>query len=46
MFKNTFFFHRTSPVAASEELKAEAVIWRCFVKKVILKMSQTKGIFL
>ena len=45
IFKNTFF-HRTPPVAASEKLKAEAVFRRCSVKKVFLKISQTKGVFL
>ena len=45
IFKNTFF-HRTPPVAASEKLKAEAVIRRCSVKKVFLKISQAKGVFL
>ena len=34
-----FFFHRTPPVAASEKLKAEAVVRRCSVKKVFLEIS-------
>ena len=34
------FFHGTSPVAASEKLKAEAVVWKCSVKKVFIEMSQ------
>ena len=33
IFKNTFF-HRTTPVAASENRKAEAVVQRCSVKKM------------
>ena len=33
-------FHRTSPVAASEKLKAEAVFRKCSVKKVFLEISQ------
>ena len=37
IFKNTFF-HRTPPVAASEKLKAEAVVRRCSVKKVFLEI--------
>ena len=37
IFRNTFF-HRTPPVAVSEKLKAEAVIWRCSVKKVYLEI--------
>ena len=45
IFKN-IFFHRTPLVAASEKLKAEAVFRRCSVKKVFLKISQTKGVFL
>ena len=36
IFKNTFF-PRTPPVAASEELKAEAVVRRCSAKKVFLE---------
>ena len=43
IFKNTFF-HRTPPVAASEKLKAEAVVRRCSLKKMFLKISQTKGV--
>ena len=31
-------------MAASEKLKAEAVVQRCSVKKVLLKISQTKGV--
>ena len=34
IFKNTIF-HRTTPVAASEKLKAEAVVGRRSVKKVL-----------
>ena len=37
IFKNDFF-HRTPPVAASENLKAEAVFWRSSVKKVFLEI--------
>ena len=37
IFKNTFF-HRTPPATASEKVKAEAVVWRCSVKKVLLEM--------
>ena len=33
IFKNTFF-HRTPSLAASEKLKAEAVVLRCSVKKL------------
>ena len=39
IFKNTFF-HRTHPVAASEKLKAEAVVRRCSVKTVFLEILQ------
>ena len=39
IFKNTFF-QRAPPVAASEKLKAEAVVRRCSVKKVFLKILQ------
>ena len=45
IFKNTFF-HRTPPVGASKKLKAEAVFQRYSVKKVFLKISQTKDVFL
>ena len=45
IFKN-IFFHRTPLVTVSEKLKAEAVFRRCLVKKVLLKISQTKGVFL
>ena len=38
IFKNNLF-HRKPPLAASEKLKAEAV------KKLFLKISQTKGVF-
>ena len=38
IFKN-IFFHGIPPVAAFEKLKAEAVIWRCSVKKVFFKIS-------
>ena len=31
-------FHRTSSVAGSEKLKAEAVVRRCSVKKVFLEI--------
>ena len=34
------FFHRTSAVAASEKLKAEAVVRRCSVKTLFLEISQ------
>ena len=34
IFKNTFF-HETPPVAASEKLKAETVVRRSSVKKVL-----------
>ena len=37
IFKNTFF-HRAPPVAASEKLKAEAVVQRCSVKKVLVML--------
>ena len=37
IFNNTFF-HRTPPVAASEKLKAEAVVQRCSVKEVFLEI--------
>ena len=37
IFKNTFF-HRTAPVAASENLKAEAVVWRRSVKKLFFEI--------
>ena len=33
-------------MAASEKLKAEAVVRMCSVKKVFLKISQTKDVFL
>ena len=33
-----YLFHRTPPVAASEKLKAEAVVRRCSVKKVFLEI--------
>ena len=32
-------------MAASEKLKADAAVRRCSVKKVFLKISQTKGVF-
>ena len=32
IFKNNFF-HKTPPVAVSEKLKAEAVVWKCSVKR-------------
>ena len=38
IFKNTFF-QRTPPLAASEKLKADAVVRRCSVKKVFLEIS-------
>ena len=38
-FSRTPFFHRTPPVAASEKVKAEAVVWRCSVKKMFLEIS-------
>ena len=38
-FPGTPFFHRIPPVAASEKLKAEAVIRRCSVKKVFSEIS-------
>ena len=37
IFKNTFF-HRTPSLAASEKLKAEAVVLRCSVKKLFLEI--------
>ena len=37
-FWKKIFFHRTPPVAASEKLKAEAVVRRCSVKKVFFKI--------
>ena len=37
IFNNTFF-HRTPPVAASEKLKAEAVVQRCSAKEVFLEI--------
>ena len=39
IFKNTFFY-RAPPVAASEKLKAEAVVQKCSVKKVLLRNSK------
>ena len=36
IFKNNFF-HKTPPVAVSEKLKAEAVVWKCSVKKVFFE---------
>ena len=36
-FSNNIFFHRASSVAASEKLKAGAVVRRCSVKKVFLE---------
>ena len=39
IFKNTFF-NRTPTVAASEKIKAEAVVQICSVKKVFLESSQ------
>ena len=33
-------FHKTPPVAASEKLKAKAVVRRCSVKKMFLEISQ------
>ena len=41
IFKNTFF-HGTPPVTASENIKAEAVVQKCSIKKVFFKISQTK----
>ena len=38
IFKNSFFL-RTPPVAASEKLKAEAVVRRCSVKNAFLEIS-------
>ena len=38
IFKNTFCY-RTPPVAASEKLKAEAVVQRCSVKKMFLEIT-------
>ena len=37
IFKNTFF-HSTHPVAASEKVKAEAVVLKFYVKKVFLEI--------
>ena len=37
IFKNTFF-HQAPLVAASEKLKAEAAVRRCYVKKVFLEI--------
>ena len=37
IFKN-IFFHGMPPVAASEKLKAEPVVRRCFVKKTFFKI--------
>ena len=39
-------FSRTPPVVPSEKLKAEAILRRCSVKKVFLKISQTKCVLL
>ena len=39
IFKNTFF-NRAPTVAASEKIKAEAVVQICSVKKVFLESSQ------
>ena len=37
-FSRTHFFNRTLPVAASEKLKAEAIVSRCSLKKVFLEI--------
>ena len=37
-FPKNAFYNRTHVVAASEKLKAEAVIRRCFLKKVFLEI--------
>ena len=34
------FFHGTHPVAAFEKLQAEAVVWKCSIKKVFIEISQ------
>ena len=34
------FFHGTHPVAAFEKLQAEAVVWKCSIRKVFIEISQ------